>query len=237
MLSLDVIFCLGGSQSWGWVSTDGFICHERGGKYKGMRIFNQQKWDNSNFHVLPKGEELNQPLTTEKLSILFANVRAIGRLTLEEQHLKWCSSESAFMFCPFEYPMDGLELYLRNKLRHCFCLFVFYQRNLVSFTTSWGVGWVSASWVPSSTQDVVYDCCVTDLGFLTWVFLLWEPACAGGVEGLSLPCGVCAWNSWWEARDGIDAGGAPGNGEGSAGSTACQQTGCCCTISAARERF
>lgn len=164
-------------------------------------------------------------------------MRAIGRFTLEKQHPKWCSSEFA---CMFEHPMNGLELCFRNKLRYCLCLFVFYQRNLASSTTSQGVGWISASWVPSNFHDVIYDRCVTDLGFLTWVFLLCGPARTGGAEGLSLPCGVYAWNSWWEARDGIDAHGAQGNGEGSArciGRTACQQTGCCCTISTARERF
>lgn len=170
--------------------------------------------------------------------MLFASMRAIGRFTLEKQHHKWCSSKFSFMFWPFEYPMDGLELCLRNKLRLHFCLFLFYQRNLVSSTTSQGVGWVSASWVP-----VIFKMSfmiAVSLGFLTWVFLLCGPAHSGAAEELSLPCRVYAGNTWWEARDGIDAGGAQGNGEGSAGyivRTACQQTGCCGTIPAARERI
>lgn len=98
-------------------------------------------------------------------------MRAIARFTLEKHHLTWCSSGFAFVFWPFEFPVDVLEFCLWNKLKYCLCISVLYQRNVVSSTISQGVGSASASWVLNNIKVVNY-CTVIELGFLTWVLLL-----------------------------------------------------------------
>lgn len=106
------------------------------------------------------------------LTVLFASVGAIGRFTLEKHHPKQCSSGFAFIFWPFEYPMCVLEFYPWSKLKYCLCISIFHQRNLVSSTTSQGVGSTSASWVLGIMKDIVNYCTVIDLGSLAWVLLL-----------------------------------------------------------------
>lgn len=138
-----------------------------GRNYKCMRMLYQESWYKSNFQLFPKWTWLNQPLTTKMLSVLFASVGPIGRFTLEKHHPKWCSSGFAFVFWPFEYPMDVLEFYLWGRLKYCLCISVFHQRNLVSSTRSQGVGSASASWVLGNIKDVINYCTVIDLGFLT----------------------------------------------------------------------
>lgn len=184
---------------------------------------------------------LNQPLKTKMPSILFTSVSAIRRFTLEKHHPKWCSSGFALVFRPLEYSMGVLEFYFGNKPEHWVYISVFYQRNLVSSTTSQSVGSASASWGFGNIKHVVNHCTVTDPRFLTRVLLLHVYLLVSGVEGLSLLCGVYAWSTCREARDGLDTGWSRRQRwEGSDGyrtGTAHGQPGCSCIISAARESF
>lgn len=172
------------------------------------------------------------------LSVLFANMRAIGRFTLEKHHPKCCSPGFAFMFWPFEYPVHVLEFYLWNKLKYCLCISVFYRRNLLSSTTSHGVGSASASWILDNVKDVVNYCTIIDWDSWPGCCCCMCTCSAGGAEGLSPPSGVYGWNTQREARDGLDTGWSTrkwwkGSARYRAGA-ARWQPGCWCTISAAR---
>lgn len=121
--------------------------------------------------------------------MLFASMRAIGRFTLEKQHHKWCSSKFSFMFWPFEYPMDGLEFCLRNKLRLHFCLFLLPEK-LSKLHHKSGCRLSFSKMSSSNIQDVIYDCCVTgipDLG----VSAVWTCSHRCSTRAVTAMWGLC----------------------------------------------